>query len=72
MVQYLLMENGKEDLTKKLMNIVGFIKSLRIRWLGHIQRTSEERMPKMIPNAKTDSGGRSGRPRKRWIDGLQG
>ena len=29
-------------------NIVGFIKALGIRWLGHTERRSEERLPKMI------------------------
>ena len=76
MFQYLLRENGKGDLTKKFVillgceNIVQFIKALRIRWLGHIERLSEERMPKMTLYAKIDSGRKRGRSRKRWIDDL--
>ena len=41
-------------------NIVVFIKTLRITWLGHIERMSEKRMPKMILNSKTDCGRRRG------------
>ena len=52
-------------------NIVGFIKMLRIRWLGHIERMSEERMPKMVLNAKIDSGRRRGQPKKGWVDDLE-
>ena len=39
--------------------------------MGHIERMSEERMPKMILNAKIDSGRRRDGPRKRWIDDLE-
>ena len=52
-------------------NIVGFVKALRIRWLGHIERVNEEGMPRIILNAKIDSGRRRGRLRKRWVDHLQ-
>ena len=38
----------------------------------HIGRIIEERMPKMIRNAKIDSGRRRDRPRKRWVDDLDG
>ena len=53
------------------VTVVGCIKALRIRWLGHIERMREERMLKLILNAKIDSGSRRGRPRKGWIDDLE-
>ena len=52
-------------------NIVGFIKALKIRLLGNIERMSEERVPKMILNSNYHSGRRRGRPMKRWIDDLE-
>ena len=52
-------------------NIVGFIKALRIKWLGNIERMSEERMPKMILNSTIDGGRKRYRPRKRGIDDLE-
>ena len=38
--------------------------------MGHFERMSEERMPKMILNAKIDSGRRRGRTRKRGTGDL--
>ena len=52
-------------------NIVWFIKTQRIRWLGHIERMSEERMTEMILNSKFHTGRRRGRPRKQWIDDVE-
>ena len=43
--------------------IVG-IRWLRIRWMGHFERMSEEGMHKMKLNVKIDSGRRRDRPRK--------
>ena len=39
--------------------------------MEHIARINEERMPKMILNAKIDSGRRRSRPRKRWVDDFE-
>lgn len=49
-------------------NIVKFIKSGRIRWLGHVERMDEERIPKRIMLARMEGNRRQGRPRNRWID----
>jgi hypothetical protein len=32
--------------------IVGFVKTLRLKWLGHAERLHRGRMPKMILKAK--------------------
>jgi hypothetical protein len=49
-------------------NIVKFIKSLRLRWCGHIERMNNERMPEKIMTTKMEGTRKRGRPRKRWID----
>ena len=51
-------------------DIVKFIKSQRIRWLGHMERMSEDRMPKRITNSRLYSTRRKGRPRARWMDNV--
>jgi hypothetical protein len=39
-------------------DIVKFIKSLRLRWCGHIERMNNERMPKQIMTTKIKEQGK--------------
>ena len=52
-------------------NIVSFIKSNRLRSLGHVVRMHDERLSKMIMNARMEGRRRRGRPRRRWMDDVQ-
>jgi hypothetical protein len=51
-------------------DIVKFIKSLRLRWCGHIERMNNERMPKKI-TTKMEGTRKRGRPRKIWIEKVE-
>jgi hypothetical protein len=42
-------------------NIIGFVKTLRLRWLCHAERMHSGRMPKMILKARMEGGRRRGR-----------
>jgi hypothetical protein len=42
-----------------------------MRWLEHVERMNNIRMPKMILSAKVEGGRRRGRPRKRWLDDVE-
>jgi hypothetical protein len=48
-----------------------FIKSRRIAWLGHVMRTDDKRTPKRILQWKPIGTRIRGRPRKRWIAGIE-
>ncbi|XP_072400961.1 uncharacterized protein [Diabrotica undecimpunctata] len=45
--------------------ITKFVKSQRIRWLGHVERMAANRMPKLVITRKLIGPKRRGRPRKR-------
>ena len=48
-------------------DIVRFIKSRRIAWLGHVMRMDDKRKPQRILEWKAIGTRIRGRPRKRWI-----
>jgi len=58
--------NGELEEMSKGENIVKWIKEQRIRWLGHLERMEEDRMPKKIFAQTLEGTRRRGRPRKRW------
>jgi len=57
------------ELNKLIKNadIVRFIKSRRIAWLGHVMRMDGKRTPKRILEWKPIGTIIRGKPRKRWI-----
>jgi hypothetical protein len=54
----------------KVHDIVRFVKAQRIRWLGHVERMSEERMSKRMLKGKLFSRRRKRQPRTRWLDNV--
>jgi hypothetical protein len=52
-------------------DIVRFIRSRRIAWLGHVMRMDDKRTPKIILNWKPIGTRTRGRPWKRWTAGIE-
>jgi hypothetical protein len=52
-------------------DVVRFMKSRRIAWLGHVMRMDDKRTPKRILQWKPIGTRTRGRPRKRWIEGTE-
>jgi hypothetical protein len=52
-------------------DIVRFIQSRRIAWLGHVRRMDEKRTPKIVFGWKPIGRRIRGRPRKRWIEDVE-
>jgi len=53
------------------VDIVRFIKSRRTAWLGRVMRMDDKRTPKRILQWKPIGTRTRGRPRKRWIEGIE-
>jgi hypothetical protein len=54
--------NREIDLIIRHEDIANFIKSMRIRWLGHVERMSNDRM---------EGDRKRGHPKKRWINDVE-
>jgi hypothetical protein len=52
----------------KNADIVRYVKSKRMAWLGHVMRTEGERIHKRVLEWKPMGRRNRGRPRKRWIE----
>jgi hypothetical protein len=52
-------------------DIVRFINSRRMAWLGHVMRMDRGRMPRRILEWKPMGRRIGGRPRKRWIEDVE-
>jgi hypothetical protein len=52
-------------------NIIGVIKSRRMRWLGHVARMGEKRGAYRILVGRPEGRRPLGRPRHRWEDNIK-
>jgi hypothetical protein len=48
-----------------------FIRSQRLRWLGHVERMEDTAMPKRMMKGKLYSKRRKGRSRMIWLDDVE-
>jgi hypothetical protein len=55
----------------KNADIVRFVKSKRMAWLGHVMRMEEKIIPKRVLEWKPIGRRNRGRPRKRWIEDIK-
>lgn len=69
--EYEIRSNQELDDLIQGQNIVKKIKAQRLRWAGHAMRMSEDRKQKRIMEATTYNTRARGRPRYRWIDGVE-
>jgi len=53
------------------LDIVTEIKKGRLRWLGHVERMSEERVVKRLYQNTLEGSRSVGRPRLRWMDDMR-
>jgi hypothetical protein len=61
---------GLEELNKG-ENILKWIKGQKIRWLSHLEKKEENRMPKKMFTQELEGPRRRGRPRKGWREKVE-
>jgi uroporphyrinogen-III decarboxylase len=52
-------------------DIIDIIEKKRLQWYSHVKRMPEERIPKLIMELIPEERRKGGRPRKRWMEGVQ-
>ena len=63
--------NAELEELYKAPKIVADIKAHRLRWLGHVERMGQHRVPKKVLNLKPEGTRSVGRPRQRWLDSVE-
>jgi hypothetical protein len=53
------------------LDIVAEIKKARLRWLGHVEMMSEDRVIKKLYMSKPEGRRSVGRPKMRWLDDME-
>jgi hypothetical protein len=53
------------------LDIVAEIKKARLRWLGHVERMSDDRVIKKLYMSKPEGRRSVGRPKMRWLDDVE-
>jgi hypothetical protein len=52
-------------------SIIGIIKSMRMRWAGHVARMGEKRNAYRLLVGKPEGKSPLGRPKRRWVDSIK-
>jgi hypothetical protein len=53
------------------LDIVAEIKKVRLRWLGHVERMSDDTVIKKLYMNKPEGRSSIGRPKMRWLDDVE-
>ena len=70
-----LLDHVKNDTIRENMEvkhtIIDTITEKQLKWYGHLQRMSEERIPLKVANWIPAQRNKRGRPRKKWISNIR-